>query len=148
MLRAACCVLRRLAALLLLAAPLAAQPAKSSCVAVAARQLPRGQVLTVDDVAVQGNDAARCTPHAAVVGSVTRRVIAAGEVLREPAVAPPDLIAVNQPVNVVWRDAGIEVRLKGTAMNAAPAGGRVTVRIDVRRRLEGIALAPGLVQVQ
>jgi flagellar basal body P-ring formation protein FlgA len=129
-----------LVALLLVAAPSAAQP-KASCTPVAARALTRGQTLSADDIA------AGCASPS-LVGSVTRRVIAAGEPLREPAVAPPNVIAPNDPVAVVYRDAGLEIRLKGVAANAAPLGGRVTVRVDVRRRLDGVAVAPGVVQVK
>jgi flagella basal body P-ring formation protein FlgA len=141
-------VLRASAALLVLAAPLAAQPASPACLFVATRPLARGAVLTADDIAPKGTGAARCTQRAAVIGSVTRRVINAGEVLREPAVTPQNAVAANEKVAVVWRDAGIEVRLTGTAMNAAPIGGRVTVHVDVRRRLEGTLVAPGLVQIK
>ncbi len=42
-------------------------------------------------------------------------MIAAGEPLREPAVAAPDAIVAGQPVAVVWRDANVELRLAGTA---------------------------------
>jgi len=136
-------------ALALLSVPVAAQPAKPSCTLVAARVLARGQTLALDDIGVaEGGNVALCAQRSALVGSQTRRVINAGEILRAPAVAPPDLIAPNDPVTVVYRDAGIEIHVKGVAANAAPLGGRVTVRIDVRRRLDGVAVAPGVVQVK
>jgi flagella basal body P-ring formation protein FlgA len=147
--RAARCALRLLGALSLFAAPLAAQP--RACTPVAAHALGRGQTLTADDIASGG----ACAQRAALVGSVTRRVIAAGEVLREPAVAPPNVIEANQQVSVVYRDGGIELRLTGVAANAAPAGGRVTVRIagqpragQPSRSLDGVAVSAGLGQVK
>jgi flagella basal body P-ring formation protein FlgA len=142
-------------ALFLLAAPLSAQP--TACTPIAARALARGETLTVDDIAVagQGGRSALCALRSALVGSVTRRMIAAGEPLREPAVAPANAIAANQQVSVIYRDAGIEVRLTGVAANAAPVGGRVTVRVAgaprsgvASRSLDGVAIGAGLVQVK
>ena len=146
-------VIGSLLALVVAVLPLGAQP-KPARVQVAARPLERGAVLTADDIAMQPLDSVRGPrvpspeSRSPVVGWVTRRVIAAGEVLREPAVAPPNAIQSGDKVAVVWRDAGIEVRLNGTATNAAPLGGHVTVHVDVRRRLEGVVVAPGLVQIR
>jgi hypothetical protein len=38
--------------------------------------------------------------------------------------------------------------LRGIAGNSAEVGQRVTVRIDMRRRLDGIAVAPGVVALR
>jgi flagella basal body P-ring formation protein FlgA len=143
------------------AAPLAAQPRAAlttSCVLVAARPIARGTLLTADDIGVEGSgarDGGACADRAALVGSQSRRVIAAGEALREPAIAPPNAIQTGQKIAVVYRESGIELRLAGVAANAAPLGGRVTVRIEsaprsgqTSRRLEGVAVAPGLVQIR
>jgi flagella basal body P-ring formation protein FlgA len=137
---------------LLFAAPLHALHAQpKACTPLAARALVRGETLTADDIAVPGS----CTQGLALVGAVTRRMIAAGEPLREPAVAPANAIAANQQVSVIYRDAGIEVRLSGVAANAAPVGGRVTVRVAgaprsgvASRSLDGVAIGAGLVQVK
>jgi flagellar basal body P-ring formation protein FlgA len=130
----------------LLAAPALAAPALAqqprAAAFVAARALPRGWVLTADDMTTAGAEARQ-----APVGWTTKRMIAAGEPLRAPAIAPPDAIRAGQPVDVLWSDGAIRLRLKGTAMNAATLGARVTVRIDARRRLEGVATAPGTVQL-
>lgn len=125
---------------------------------VAARPLVRGQVIGVEDVkalpgAALGTRSASPEPRAPVVGWITKRTIAAGEPLRAPAVVPPNVIVPGQAVAVVWREPGIEVRLTGVAANAAASGERVVVRVEsasrgVSRRLEGVAVAPGLVQIQ
>jgi len=142
---------------LVAASPLAAQRSVP-CGPVAARALARGHVLTADDIAPRaGSDgSALCASRSTLLGSVTRRVIAPGEPLRAPSIAPPNVIESGQRVAVVWREPGIELRLKGVAANGAAPGERVTVRIDpspgagsgVHRRLEGVALASGLVQLQ
>lgn len=136
------------AALLALAhAPAAAQ---SDSVAVAARDLPRGAVLEGRDIAYRA-PAPGPTPGpaapAVAAGWVTRRTIAAGEALRAPAVSPPMLVSTGQEVALVWSDGAMELRLKGRAMNSAVAGGRVAVRVDMKRRFEGVAIAAGLVRM-
>jgi flagella basal body P-ring formation protein FlgA len=108
---------------------------------VASRDLPRGHVLAADDIRAAGR-------VAAPVGWTTRRVIAAGEALRAPAIAPPAAVTSGQKVAVVWRDAGVELRLAGTAAQDAPVGARVAVKVDARRRLEGTVIGPGLVRIQ
>jgi flagella basal body P-ring formation protein FlgA len=144
------------AALVLAGTALGAQSPRArtaSAAYVAARALPRGHVLAADDMSASApaSAAAPATAPAvpsAPVGWTTRRVIAAGEPLRAPAIAPPAAIRGGQPVDVVYADGMITLRLKGTAMNAAALGERVTVRLDARRRVEGVAAAPGTVQLR
>lgn len=125
--------------------------------AVAARDLPRGHVLTAADIRQGGaRPEPRDARNATLVGWTTRRVITAGQPLREPAVAPPaaaSAITPGQRVAVLFREAGIELRLAGVAAGAAPLGARVKVRVDPTsragqpRRLEGTVVAPGVVQL-
>ena len=136
------------AALFVAPAALPAQPASAVARAtgyVATRPLPRGTVLAADDMAPASPDG---SVVAAPLGWTTKRLIAAGEPLRAPAVAPPDAIRAGQPVDVVFTDGAITLRLKGTALNAASLGARVAVRIDARRRLDGVAAGPSTVQLR
>lgn len=137
--------------LLVLAPPARAQEADAETrIAVAARDLPRGAVLQPSDIAMEAAPAgARAGSRAqAQPGWVTRRVIAEGERLDEPAVAPPPMVRSGDEVQLIYRDGALELRLRGRAMNAAPAGGRVTVRVDAGRRFEGIAIAAGIVRME
>lgn len=156
-------LLRLLATALLLAWPLLsrAQGPRAAGGLYAARAIPRGTVLTADDIEVRGAaSSSRLAPRSSLVGWTTRRVIAAGEPLRAPAVAPPagaavtapastsgSAVSAGQPVAVVYRDAGVELRLQGVAAQAGAVGARVGVRLDARRRLEGTVVAPGVVRV-
>ncbi|MDF1506065.1 flagellar basal body P-ring formation chaperone FlgA [Roseisolibacter sp. H3M3-2] len=115
---------------------------------VAARDLPRGHVLASEDIRDGGARSTLAARRSPLVGWTTRRVIAAGEVLRTPAIAPPAAVRAGEKVAVVWRDAGIELRMAGTATQDAPVGARVAVKVDARRRLEGTVAAPGLVRIQ
>ena len=65
----------------------------------------------------------------------------------EPAVARQDLIRVGDSVQLVWRDGAMEIRVNGKAMGGAAEGEKVLVRVDGRRRFEGIASAPGEVRL-
>ncbi len=107
----------------------------------AARALARGEALASADIAAPAGD----TTAPRLVGWTTRRVIAAGEALRAPAVAPPAAVRAGDRVAVVYQQGGIALRLAGTAAADAALGGRVPVRVDVRRRFEGTVTAPGVV---
>jgi flagella basal body P-ring formation protein FlgA len=114
-------------------------------VPVAARDIPRGVALVSADIAYRAATATEQT--SATTGWVTRRIITAGEVLRAPAVSPPLLVNAGDEVEAVWRDGSLELRIHGRAMNAAAEGGRVSVRVDMARRFEGVAVAAGLVKL-
>jgi len=124
-------------------------------VLAAARPLPRGVALAAGDITTDTTvawGAPRLATGAAaerspVAGWITRRPIAAGEPLREPGVAPPPLIAAGQAVDAVWRRGGIALTVRGTALGDAALGERVIVRLDARRRVEGVAAAPALVRI-
>lgn len=130
------------------AASVAAHPVSGTTHPVAARDLARGEILAANDivrVADAGGDPA--SAPGSLIGWTTRRVISAGEALRPPAVAPPDLVRGGDPVQAIWTRGTIELRLTGTASGSAALGDRVLVRVDARRRVEGVVIGPGLVQL-
>jgi flagellar basal body P-ring formation protein FlgA len=104
---------------------------------VAARDLARGVTLEAADVLGDGE----------IVGWVTRRVVREGEALRPPAIAPPEMVRSGDTVQGVWRQGGMEIRVQGRAMNSAAEGERVSVRVDARRRFEGVAVGSGVVRL-
>ncbi|MBV9772956.1 MAG: flagella basal body P-ring formation protein FlgA, partial [Gemmatimonadetes bacterium] len=90
-------------------------------VPTAARDLPRGRVLEAGDLAPGG--VVRWGPPAkeaagAEPGWVTRRVVAAGEPLVEPAASPPPLVAAGDTVRVRAGSGAVEVQLRGVALQA------------------------------
>lgn len=136
------------AALFLAAGGLHAQTAGQAALAVAARDLPRGVVLTAQDIVSAPLPAGRDTAGIARPGWTTRRMLTAGEPLVVPAVAPPDLVEAGQTVQAVWRHGAIELRLAGQATGSGALGERVLVRIDTRRRVQGVVVGPALVQLE
>ncbi|MCE2901263.1 MAG: flagellar basal body P-ring formation chaperone FlgA [Gemmatimonas sp.] len=120
---------------------------------VAARALARGETLRAEDIAHRDtvilwrwNSAPDTT--SALPGWVTRRALAAGEVLRAPAVSAPPVISSGAPVTAIWQDGPLRLVITGVATNAATAGAPVGVRIDRTRRLDGIAVAPNTVRLR
>jgi flagella basal body P-ring formation protein FlgA len=117
-------------------------------VPVAAHALARGVTVLPADYQVTATvvRAALRSAAAAESGWVTRRPIAAGEPLVEPAVGPPALITAGQAVNFVADAGGVHLSVRGTAATAGALGDHVWVRMDSGRRLRGLVTAPGIVR--
>jgi flagellar basal body P-ring formation protein FlgA len=115
---------------------------------VAARPLARGITLADGDVKVvpECDQPSHLASRTSPLGSITRRVIAEGEPLHAPAIAPAPLVTAGQQVELLWTSGGIHLTLHGTALARARHGDQVWVRLDARRRILGIAIAPGMVQ--
>jgi flagella basal body P-ring formation protein FlgA len=129
------------------AAPAAKPLGIERTVPVATRALPRGASLTTADYQLLAAVVRPALRNAAAAesGWVTRRAVAAGEPLVEPAVGPPALVTSGQPVNFVADHAGIRLSIRGTAATSGALGDRVWVRVEAGRRLRGIVTAPATV---
>lgn len=130
------------AACLVAAAPARAQEGATAATdttsVVAARDIPRGVALESADISAPAGEAGP-------VGWIARRVIHAGEALRQPAVAPPPLIRRGSTVEYLVERAGIQLALRGTALTAGALGDTLFVRLDARRRVRGVVTGPGTV---
>ena len=129
------------------AAPAAAPAGVERSVPVASRALPRGASLSAADyqVATVTVRYALRSAAAAESGWVTRRPVAAGEPLIEPAVGPPALVTAGQPVTFVAGRDPVRLTIRGTAATAGSLGQMVWVRLDAGRRLRGVVTAPATV---
>jgi flagellar basal body P-ring formation protein FlgA len=125
------------------AAPLAAQGG----VPIAARDLPRGTVLSEADIAFR-DAGGRRTGEAAEAGWVTRRVVRAGEELRTPAVARPEAVRSGDEVTVRVRQGTVLLTLRGVAAAGAGIGETVWVRIGTGWRIQGVVAGPGEVAIK
>jgi flagella basal body P-ring formation protein FlgA len=116
-------------------------------VPVAARALPRGATLSRTDYTILPTVVRPALKDAAAADSgwVTRRPVAAGEPLVEPAVGPPALVTSGQLVSFVAEREGIRLSIRGTAATAGSLGDRVWVRVESGRRLRGVVSAPATV---
>ena len=118
-----------------------AQNAAQNAGPLAARDIARGVELTAGDIA--GDSAA-----ASRIGWVTRRVIREGEALKEPAVAPPQLVRAGTEVTVRAETGGVLVTRTGTALSSGSFGDRVRVRIDAQHIITGTVASAATVKVQ
>jgi len=117
-------------------------------VAVATHAIARGAVITANDFAYRDSTMILASDTAHVEsGWVSRRMIAAGEVLRAPAVEPPSLVAANQSVAVEWNDQNVRLTMRGIATRNASLGSRVNVRMDSGRRVEATVIGVGRVRI-
>lgn len=80
-------------------------------------------------------------------GWVTRRRVAAGEPLREPAVGPPLAVRAGELVQAAWRRGGISLSLAARAQGSGALGERVTLRTEGGKRLEGVVTGPAQVKI-
>ena len=134
----------------------AAPPAAASMAAlgversvpVAVRALARGAALSPSDYRIATVVVRPALRAAATADSgwVTRRAVAQGEALIEPAVGPPALVTSGQAVNFVAQTGTVRLSVRGTAASGGTLGDRIWVRMDSGRRLRGVVTAPGTVQ--
>jgi flagella basal body P-ring formation protein FlgA len=116
-----------------------AQSAVPSAVPVAAREIARGVELTGADISGDSTERA---------GWLTRRVIHAGEPLKEPAVVPPQLVRAGTEITVRAETGGVTVTRTGTALMSGSLGERVRVRIDTQHIVTGIVAGSATVRIQ
>ena len=117
-------------------------------IAVAARLLPRGTVLSAEDIAYRDSTLRGPSDTSTVaVGWVTRRLIGAGEVLRAPAVERPTIVSANEPVDLEWADRNVMLTVRGVATRSAALGERIPVRTGFGHRVDGTVVAPGRVRI-
>ncbi|MDQ2889507.1 MAG: flagellar basal body P-ring formation chaperone FlgA [Gemmatimonadota bacterium] len=139
-----------LAALMCVAQTALGQSLVTSRTPVAARDIARGSVLSPGDIAWTDTTLTDgSVPAAASVapGWVAHRLIRAGEILQEPGVAMPDLVRPGDAVDVLYSNAGVAIKVRGTAIGRGVKGDEVYVRLDNRRRLRGIIAGPNTVRV-
>lgn len=136
--------------LLLLGIPVGAgaSAAQEPQVPVAARDLPRGVVLTGADIRMGVGPGVGRSGELGEAGWVTRRVVRAGEVLRAPAVGRPRVVKSGDEVEVRWAGGAVSVVVRGVAAGSAGVGERVRVRLGTGWRIEGVVIGPALIEIQ
>jgi flagella basal body P-ring formation protein FlgA len=110
-------------------------------VPLAAHDIARGVELTAADIAGDSTSVSR-------IGWVTRRVIHEGEALKEPAIAPAQLVKAGSEVTVRAESGGVVVTRTGTALSSGSLGDRVRVRLDAQHTISGIVAATATVKIQ
>ncbi|MEQ8660747.1 MAG: flagellar basal body P-ring formation chaperone FlgA [Gammaproteobacteria bacterium] len=123
-------------------------------VVVAARPLARGHTVSAADLTTtrQRVDLARhdyLVDPASAVGQVTRRDVAAGQMLGANQLERPHLVRRGDQVVLSSANNAISVSVKGTALADGSVGERIRVRnLSSKRVVEGTVTAAGTVVVR
>ncbi len=131
----------------------AAQVRVTGPVLVATRPLPRGARLTAGDFQRELRDLSRLgqdylTDPKHLLGQVLTRPIAPGRPFRAHFLRPPKVVTRGERVTLVARAGGVEVRMRGEALEDAGLGETVRVRnLRSKRVVEGRVRAGGEVEV-
>ena len=122
-------------------------------VVVAARSLPNGKLIAVEDLALQTaeltqlpsgilSDASEATGKTLAVG------VNAGHALRQDMLRAPLVIRQGQAVKLVAQGQGFKVSSEGRALANAAVGQMVQVKAQNGQTVSGVARADGAVEVQ
>lgn len=123
-------------------------------VVTAARPLPRGTQLTEADLMTVRQDISRLrggyfTKGKNLVGKIVKRPISTGQAFTVTNVQPPLLVRRGEEVVILASVGGLQVRVKGKALDDATLGERVPVRNNQSQRIvQGTAVESGIVSVQ
>lgn len=122
-------------------------------VVVLATPAASGVPIAASQLVVQRRDigaasGATFSDPAALVGRIPLRALAPGVIPTETDLGPGALLRRGDPVVLVSRTGGVEVRMQGRALGPAKAGGRITVENATSHRvLRGRVVAEGVVEV-
>ena len=116
--------------------------------AVAARDLPRGHVVTGADMEVgartEWGEPREGRAGGVAAGWVTRRVVSAGEPLVAPAVEPPLVIRSGDTVRVAVRRGQASIEVRGVAAAGGRVGDRVPVRVGTGWKVDATVRGAGV----
>ena len=122
-------------------------------VVIAARELPRGKILTTDDIILEKRDIA--TIHRGylekidyAIGKVLKRSLRRGQILTASHATAPQAIKKGSRVTIVANSGAIAIRMKGKALSSGARGERIQVQnLSSKRELDATVISPGIVEV-
>ncbi len=126
---------------------------RNQSVLVLNRGLAAGEMLSAADITIETRDAARIVGAALAdpndaVGKTARRMLPAGTLLSSTDLVAPRLVHRGDSVELIARQAGLEVRMRGRALADAGANERVSVEnASSRKVVQGVVDASGAVVV-
>ena len=123
-------------------------------VLVAARDIPRGNPVSPNDVEVQRLplsqvDLSALRAEHEAVGLIAKKTIFPGQVITERNVTPPTVVKRNQMVPVEVRSGGLKISTRARAMTDGRVGDMVIcVSPESKEQFQGVVRADGVVVVQ
>jgi flagella basal body P-ring formation protein FlgA len=121
--------------------------------AVTTRALARGEIVKAGDVVIERRAKAEFTneppaPAAEVVGLAARRVVRAGQPLRNADLAKPEIVHRGDLVTLHYEVPGIVISMRGKATESGALGDTVNVLNEQSKRtIQGVISSPGHVTV-
>jgi flagella basal body P-ring formation protein FlgA len=121
--------------------------------AVTTRALARGEIVKAGDVVIERRAKAEFTneppaPAAEVVGLAARRVVRAGQPLRNADLAKPEIVHRGDLVTLHYEVPGIVISMRGKATESGALGDTVNVLNEQSKRtIQGVVSSPGHVTV-
>ena len=122
-------------------------------VVVTAHPIPRGQVITEEDVKLAERDLntlhrGYLTDPAQVIGQRAERDLPVDEEVVPGNVGKPNVIKRGAEVTIMAADELLDVRVSGVALASGGVGERIRVRnASSKRELDAVVVGEGLVQV-
>lgn len=123
-------------------------------VVVLKRPVSKGQMIAAEDLALSERDTARMhkryfTDTQGLIGMRSKRALQAGKILTANMLAANQLIKRGGQVQILAQTGGLQVRMKGRALESAGRGQPIRVRNQASgREVTGTVIGPGLVKVQ
>jgi flagella basal body P-ring formation protein FlgA len=111
--------------------------------------LQRGHIIEAGDIAIKGaGPSAEQDMAQSYIGQQMRRTIYAGAKLNPSHVDKPTLVKRNTRINMIYRVGRLEMTASGRALDEGGSGDIISVmNLDSKRRVEGLILANGSVEV-
>ncbi len=122
-------------------------------IAVATRELSRGQVLTHKDVRLEERDVAPLRrgyfqSQEEVIGKKLKRSIRMSDPITPPKITTPVAVKRGSKVMILASTGAIQVRMNGKALDNGSVGERIKVENqNSRREIEATVVGPGMVEV-
>lgn len=120
----------------------------------AAHPLPRGTQISASDLLSTRQDISKLRSgyfikNKNIIGKILKRSMSAGQVFSVKNVKPPLLVHRGDDVVILASVGGLQVRVKGKALQDAALGERVPVRNKQSKRVvQGTAIKYGVISVQ
>lgn len=121
-------------------------------VVVAARALPMGRALALEDLMTREADLGQMPVAVAlepqqVVGRITTLGLPAGQPLRLDLLRAPNVVLQGQSVLLVAQGSGFRISAEGKALANAADGQVIQVRTESGRSIQGLAREGGIVEI-
>lgn len=129
------------------AAPSAVDTAE---VAVLARSVAKGELLSAADFATEARSTSAARGALAAgdaAGLEAGRNLAAGTMVRSGDLVRPRLVRRGEPVTISWRQAGLTITTSGRALGSGGTGDLVRVVASTNRTFDAVVEGAGAVRI-